>query len=133
MGCFSPKSPPGDANQSFAKVGGTNYTFIQIVSPFCKVLEKSNGRIKSYKQKVSFWTIWGFLGAFLTPFGPLGTRRGFSPKKNFLQCKTTYENTFCRKISGKSNGRFTGNKLDGRTHARTRLITIVPFRLKSGD
>ena len=27
MGCFSPKSPSVDANQSFAGVGGTNCTF----------------------------------------------------------------------------------------------------------
>ena len=106
-------------------VGGTTC----MLSPrFGKVSEKSDGRIKSYKAKSVILDDLGLFGAFLTPFGPLGTRQGFCPK-NFLQCKTTYENTTCHKISEKSNGRFSGNKPDGRTG----LITIVPFRLKSGD
>ena len=67
--------------------------------------------LKVTSQNLSFLST---LGPFLTPFGPLGTRRGFCPKK-FLQCKTTYENKHCGKISEKSNGRLIGNKPDGRT------------------
>ena len=41
MGCFSPKSPPEDANRkTFARVDGTNYTFITIVSTFWQSFRK---------------------------------------------------------------------------------------------
>ena len=39
-GVFSPKSPPGDANQSFPGVGGTTYAFITIVSVFWQSFRK---------------------------------------------------------------------------------------------
>ena len=40
MGAFSPKSPPGDVNPSFAGVGGTTCTFITIVSVFWQSFRK---------------------------------------------------------------------------------------------
>ena len=85
---------------------------------------------KSYKAKSVFLDDLGAFGGILDPFWPLGTRQRFS-KKN-LQCTTTYENTFT-KFQKKCNGRLSGNKLDARTDGWTGLITIVPFRLKSGD
>ena len=131
-GVLALKVPPGDVNQSFAGVGGTTCTFITIVSTFSQHFRKSNGQIKVIRQKVSFWTIWGFWGHFWPLLGPWGRAEGF-PRKNVLQCKTTYEITICHKTSEKFNGRFSGNKPDARTDGRTGLITIVPFRLMSGD
>ena len=32
-----------------------------------KVSEKSNGRVKVIRQKVSFWPIWGFFDHFWAP------------------------------------------------------------------
>ena len=124
-------------NQSFAGMGGTTCTFITIVSAFGKISEKSNGRIKSYKAKSVILDDLGLFGGIFTPFVPLGTHQGFCTKK-FLQCKITYENTICHKISenlmdGSLAISRTHARTDARTHARTGLITIVPFRLKSGD
>ena len=39
--------------------------------------------MKSSKAKSAFWKIWGFRGAFWTPFGPLGTHREFCDKNFF--------------------------------------------------
>ena len=99
---------------------------------FVKVSEKSNGRIKSYKAKSVVLDDLGLFGGIFDPFWAPGDASRVFPKK-FLQCKTTYENTFCRKISGKSNGRFTGNKPDGRTDARTdETDNYSPFPTKVG-
>ena len=114
-GCFSPKSPPEDVTQSFARVDGTNYTFITTVSANSA---KSNERIKSYKTKSVVLDDLGAFGGIFDPFWAPGDTLRVFPQIYVLQCKTKFENTFCRKISGKSNGRFTGNKPASRTHGR---------------
>ena len=73
----------------------------------------------------------GLFRGFGPLLGPWGRNESFS-ENFFLQCTTRYGNTTSDKISEKSNRWLSGNSPDGRTDERTGLITIVPFRLKSG-
>ena len=81
-GVFLALKVPGDMNQSFAGVGGTNCMFITIVSAFWQSFKKSNGWIKSHKAKSLVLEDLGLLGAFLTPLGPWGRAEVF-PQKFF--------------------------------------------------
>ena len=75
----------------------------------------------------------GLFGGIFDPFWAPGDAPRVLPTKNFLQCKTTYENTTCHKISEKSNGRFSGNKPDARTDGRTDGTDYYsPFPTKVG-
>ena len=113
----SPKSPQGTRS---GVLPGSTITILcshQLSSNFWKVSEKSNGGIKSYGAKVSFFAISGHFGAFLPFLSPWDAIRVFS-QKNFLQCTTRYKNTTSGKISQKSNGWLSGNNPDTRTDAR---------------
>ena len=82
---------------------------------------------------MSFWTIWGFWGAFLTPFGPLGTRRGFS-KKIFYSAKLHMKIHFAAKYQENlMDGSPAISLTDARTHARTdETDNYSPFPTKVG-
>ena len=127
-GIFSPKSP-GDTNQSFSGVNSNTFMFITSVSKFCQNFKRSDGWMKRYKAKsVIFGQFGTFLG-FLTLLGPWGRNESFS-EKNFYSAQLDMKIQLAAK--------FQKNLMDGyptivRTDGRTGLITIVPFRLKSGD
>ena len=105
---------------------------------FGKVLEKSNGRIKSYKAKRVVLDDSGlFGGIFLPLLGPWGRTEDFS-QNFFYNAKLHMKIHFVAKFQENlTDGSPAISRTDGRTHgrtdARTRLITIVPFRLKSAD
>ena len=88
---------------------------------------------KVIRKKCDF----GQFGAFWTPFGALGTQREFYEKKLYsaqlhmkIQLAAKFEKNL---MDGYPAIVRTDGRTDERTDERTGLITIVPFRLKSGD
>ena len=79
-GVFSPKSSQGTPTGSLPGSAITILCSRQLSSTFWKVLEKSNGRIKSYEAKSVIFGQFGHFGALLTLFEPLGTQSGFFQK-----------------------------------------------------
>ena len=78
-----------------------------------------------------YWQIWGIFRGFWTPFG--GTQQEFFRKK-FYSAQLDMKRQLVAKLQKKLMDSYpalvrTGGRVDGRTG----LITIVPFRLKSGD
>ena len=87
---------------------------------FGKVLEKSNGRMKSYKAKSVILANLGLFRGFFTTFGPLG-RIEFC-HKNFYSAQLDMKIQLGAKVQEKVMEGYpaivrTHGRMDGRTHA----------------
>ena len=75
--------------------------------------------MKRYKAKSVILDDLGLFGGSFDPFWATGDAPRVLPKKKFYSAKLHMKIQLVTKFLEKSNGRFSGNKPDGRTHGRT--------------